>query len=236
MAVAFLSPETSVRSFLKHSLPGSATALNNAHMSTSSPEGQNIRLLASTSMAMMTFAGIRNRRFRVSKEATPDALESASGESNNKYAYKMLKIAGIVTILPFLFCLGNFFYDPALSDFNLEYGPHLAHPALRTTSVIQAIMVFSAVLWREKYRSDPIDRLFAWLFVPEAATHILLHCLAIIMLLQILLLPTPSARALHCLGSCLSCATCRRKRSCHGSILCCTWSLRSPLLPALLTW
>lgn len=126
-------------------------------------------------MAMMTFAGIRNRRFRVSKEATPDALESATGENNNEYAYKMVKIAGIVTILPFLFCLGNFFYDPALSDFNLEYGPHLAHPALRTTSVIQAILVFSAVLWREKYRSDPIDRLFAWLFVPEAATHILLH-------------------------------------------------------------
>lgn len=36
-------------------------------------------------------------------------------------------------------------------------------------------MVFAAVMWREKYRNDPIDRLFAWLFVPEAIAHILLH-------------------------------------------------------------
>lgn len=95
--------------------------------------------------------------------------------SNNQYAYRMVKIALLVTTLPFLFSLGNYFYDPALSDFDLEYGPHLAHPVLRATSMIQAVMVFSAIAWREKFRDDPIDRLFAWLFAPEAIAHIFLH-------------------------------------------------------------
>mmetsp|Transcript_15445 Transcript_15445/g.27063 ORF Transcript_15445/g.27063 Transcript_15445/m.27063 type:complete len:362 (-) Transcript_15445:43-1128(-) len=102
------------------------------------------------------------------------AIEDAS-DANNGYAFHMVKIALIVTVLPFLFCLKNLFTNPALSDFGMEYGPHLAHPALRATSTIQAIMVMAAVLWREKNRDDPIDRLFAWLFVPEAVAHIFLH-------------------------------------------------------------
>jgi len=111
-----------------------------------------------------------------SRQAT--ALETAVVEdvdANNGYAHRMVKIALVVTVLPFLFCLKNFFTNPALSDFGMEYGPHLAHPALRATSTIQAIMVMAAVLWREKNRNDPIDRLFAWLFVPEAVAHIFLH-------------------------------------------------------------
>ena len=177
MAVAFLIPEKIAVQLRKENVPVEvqrAQVFSNSVHTTSTPGFQSGRLFAS-GMAMMAFAGVRRKKFQVSKEATSDVVETAKGESNNEYAYKMVKIAGLVTVLPFLFCLGNFFYDPALSDFSLEYGPHLAHPALRTTSVVQAILVFSAVLWREKYRSDPIDRLFAWLFVPEAATHILLH-------------------------------------------------------------
>lgn len=178
MAAAFLIPEI-VQPGLSH-LSAQTKALRkvkdvkDVKASTISTQSSQSHLFAS-SIAIVSFAGIRRKRFRVSKEATSEGLETAKEENNNEYAYKMVKIAAIVTVLPFLFCIGNFFYDPALSDFSVEYGPHLAHPALRTTSVVQAILVFSAVLWREKYRSDPIDRLFAWLFVPEAATHILLH-------------------------------------------------------------
>lgn len=132
------------------------------------------RLLVSAGIATFSFAGLRAKKIRVPKGATSDVSDPDSS-SKNEYAYKMVKIACIVTLLPFLFCLGNFSFDPAISDFSLEYGPHLAHPALRTTSVLQAIMVFAAVMWREKYRNDPIDRLFAWLFVPEAIAHFLLH-------------------------------------------------------------
>lgn len=128
--------------------------------------------LVSLSAATMTFAGMKRRRSSISRK---QAEVEVVVESNNAYAYKMVKIACVVTLLPFLFSLKNYFFNPALSDFSVEYGPHLAAPALRTTSVIQAIMVFSAVLWRETYRSDPIDRLFAWLFVPEAVSHIFLH-------------------------------------------------------------
>lgn len=178
MAAAFLIPEI-VQPGLSHlsaqtEALGRVKDVKDVKASTISTQSSQSRLFAS-SIALVSFAGIRRKRFRVSKEATSEVLETAKEENNNEYAYKMVKIAAIVTVLPFLFCIGNFFYDPALSDFSVEYGPHLAHPALRTTSVVQAILVFSAVLWREKYRSDPIDRLFAWLFVPEAATHILLH-------------------------------------------------------------
>eukprot|EP00933_Yihiella_yeosuensis_P003816 TRINITY_DN10714_c0_g1_i2.p1 TRINITY_DN10714_c0_g1~~TRINITY_DN10714_c0_g1_i2.p1 ORF type:complete len:394 (-),score=52.57 TRINITY_DN10714_c0_g1_i2:289-1470(-) len=126
------------------------------------------------------FGGLQSRfnerpERRVSVSRSQAGEESVDTDTNNEYAYRMVKIAIVVTVLPFLFCLKNFFTDPSLSDFNLEYGPHLGHPALRATSTIQFIMVTAAVLWREKYRNDPIDRLFAWLFVPEAVTHVLLH-------------------------------------------------------------
>eukprot|EP00435_Cladocopium_sp_Y103_P072240 s60_g39.t1 len=179
MAAAFLIPETIVpgQLSLRAQTEKTETALKIQAVKASEASGR-ISTQSSQSLfasiAIVSFAGIRRKRFRVSK-ATSEVLETTKVENNNEYAYKMVKIAAIVTVLPFLFCIGNFFYDPALSDFSVEYGPHLAHPALRTTSVVQAILVFSAVLWREKYRSDPIDRLFAWLFVPEALTHILLH-------------------------------------------------------------
>eukprot|EP00931_Biecheleriopsis_adriatica_P102207 TRINITY_DN77203_c0_g1_i1.p1 TRINITY_DN77203_c0_g1~~TRINITY_DN77203_c0_g1_i1.p1 ORF type:complete len:384 (-),score=64.18 TRINITY_DN77203_c0_g1_i1:135-1286(-) len=141
----------------------------------STTEGQWQRRKLRLSHLLGAFSGIARRR--ASSAVARSAAEGAEdgSDANHGYAFRMVKIAIVVTLLPFLFCLKNFFYNPALSDFNLEYGPHLAHPALRTTSTIQAIMVLLAVLWREKYRNDPIDRLFAWLFVPEAVAHIFLH-------------------------------------------------------------
>jgi len=105
-------------------------------------------------------------------------MNSGEGlDRNNAYVYRMVTIFLLVTALPFLFCLRNFFTDPSLSDFDVEYGPHLAHPLLKATSTFQAILVGLALLWREKNRDAPIDRLFAWLFVPEAIFHICLHFL-----------------------------------------------------------
>lgn len=101
----------------------------------------------------------------------------ADDDSNNAYAFRMVKIFIAVTVIPFFFCIKNFFTNPALSDFTLEYGPHLAAPTLRATSAFQAVMVALALFWREKNRDAPIDRLFAWLFVPEAIFHVLLHFL-----------------------------------------------------------
>jgi len=89
----------------------------------------------------------------------------------------MVKIFVVVTFVPFLFCIKNFFFDPRLSDFNVEYGPHLASPTLRATSMIQWIWISMALLWREKKKDSKMDRLFAWLFVPEGICHILLHYL-----------------------------------------------------------
>ena len=165
MSLAFLSPALQSHA-LRESRPG-AQAAQAPELST------GVRTLASVG-ALFTFAGAKAPRL-AAQPARVSALDQESLKSNNKFAFKMVKICVIVTLLPFLFCIKNFFYDRSLSDFDVEYGPHLAHPALRTTSILQAVMVFAAVMWREKYRSDPIDRLFAWLFVPEAIAHILLH-------------------------------------------------------------
>ena len=139
--------------------------------------GQSVMALT---MATLTFAGkLKPHKRPVPHSSTnmlnAETAEAHEGQSSNAYAYKMVKICLLITLVPFLFSLGNYSYDRALSDFDVEYGPHLSHPALRATSSIQAILVFAALLWREKYRSDPIDRLFAWLFVPEAVMHIVLH-------------------------------------------------------------
>eukprot|EP00930_Biecheleria_cincta_P033014 TRINITY_DN22867_c0_g1_i1.p1 TRINITY_DN22867_c0_g1~~TRINITY_DN22867_c0_g1_i1.p1 ORF type:complete len:398 (-),score=54.66 TRINITY_DN22867_c0_g1_i1:70-1263(-) len=113
------------------------------------------------------------------KTAASDVGNGADADGGfNAYAVKMVKIFLIVTVIPFLFCLKNFFTNPALSDFSLEYGPHLADPLLRATSSFQAVMVALALFWREKNRDAPMDRLFAWLFVPEAIFHVLLHFLS----------------------------------------------------------
>jgi len=112
------------------------------------------------------------------KTATTDMGDDADTDDGfNAYAFRMVKIFLVVTVIPFLFCLKNFFTNPALSDFNFEYGPHLAAPLLRATSSFQAVMVALALFWREKNRDAPCDRLFAWLFVPEAIFHVLLHFL-----------------------------------------------------------
>ncbi|CAJ1387235.1 unnamed protein product [Effrenium voratum] len=166
MSLAFLSPALQSHALRDRSRPGAQAA---PELSTG-----GVRTLASVGAALLTFAGAKAPRL-AAQPARVSALDQESLKSNNKFAFKMVKICVIVTLLPFLFCIKNFFYDRSLSDFDVEYGPHLAHPALRTTSILQAVMVFAAVMWREKYRSDPIDRLFAWLFVPEAIAHILLH-------------------------------------------------------------
>jgi len=131
---------------------------------------------AVSALGVAVFAGkLRMRKREVASPMLSSEGAEVQEDSNNAYAYKLVKLCLVITLLPFLFCLGNFSYDRRLSDFDVEYGPHLSHPALRATSTIQALMVGSAILWREKNRSDPIDRLFAWLFVPEALTHIVLH-------------------------------------------------------------
>jgi len=57
-------------------------------------------------------------------------------------ALRLVKIFVVVTFVPFLFCLKNFFsYNKKLSDFNLEYGPHLATSTLKATSGIQMVMI-----------------------------------------------------------------------------------------------
>jgi len=93
-------------------------------------------------------------------------------------ALRLVKIFMVVTFVPFLFCLKNFFfYNKKLSDFNLEYGPHLGTTMLKTTSMIQMVMIALMIAWRGKNRDSKLDRLFAWLFVPEGIFHILLHYL-----------------------------------------------------------
>ena len=174
MALAFTAPGSAAYAKVtqwKSAASGSVPKTPSAH----SGRGQSVMAI---SMATLTFVGKMQKRPAPSGtnmlSETAETPESPS-KSNNTYAYNLVKLCLVITLVPFLFCLGNFSYDRSLSDFDLEYGPHLSHPALRTTSTIQAIMVFAALFWREKNRSDPIDRLFSWLFVPEAVTHILLH-------------------------------------------------------------
>jgi len=93
-------------------------------------------------------------------------------------ALRLGKIFMVVTFVPFLFCLKNFFfYNKKLSDFNFEYGPHLATSTLKATSGIQMVMISLMLAWRGKCRDSKLDSLFAWLFVPEGICHILLHYL-----------------------------------------------------------
>jgi hypothetical protein len=106
-----------------------------------------------------------------------DDAKAQEYEEQYSYALRMVKIFLAVTFVPFLFCAKNFFFDPRKSDFNLEYGPHLAAGTLRATSLIQAVMIACAIFWREKKKDSKMDRLFAWLFVPEGIMHIALHYL-----------------------------------------------------------
>ncbi|CAE7216524.1 unnamed protein product [Symbiodinium pilosum] len=171
---------------LAFAVPGSASLVAAHPKCTGAQQasacGQSMQGAVALTAATLTFAGKQRMQKRPAPHSGTHMLKSEmtetstdSNSNNNDYAYNLVKICLVVTLLPFLFCLGNFFYDRSLSDFDVEYGPHLSHPALRATSTIQAIMVFAALFWREKYRNDPIDRLFGWLFVPEAVTHIILH-------------------------------------------------------------